>query len=282
MLATSLILPDRGRVTGCHARHNCVALPLSALLLAVLLSASGRRLLEPGGGSGGVVQGRKPCARGCLDRGNCNYETGRCECPWGWRGEACEVDFLAACRQTPDDPGHATACTASTARIRTAATYFEGGRWTPGSPCWLYGNNATGTAGALGRPQNSSRYPENPEAETIWYEQIPIFYNKDTYDESMRLHDPKRLYRSPIHRPGIPHMQDDHIARPLSHCSDSHNCSNGRGYCMEWEPGAPSQCFCHLGWRGPSCSDVSTGLHRDKGSGGKGEEEGGGLGGGKC
>lgn len=30
---------------------------------------------------------RKACPAGCEQRGNCNIETGRCECAWGYIGE---------------------------------------------------------------------------------------------------------------------------------------------------------------------------------------------------
>jgi hypothetical protein len=40
----------------------------------------------------------KPCAPGCEKRGNCNFEEGRCECPFGWRGPTCEEPAFPACR----------------------------------------------------------------------------------------------------------------------------------------------------------------------------------------
>jgi hypothetical protein len=40
----------------------------------------------------------KPCAPGCEERGNCNIEEGRCECPYGWAGPACEQPVFPACR----------------------------------------------------------------------------------------------------------------------------------------------------------------------------------------
>ncbi|PSC71723.1 exportin-1-like isoform X2 [Micractinium conductrix] len=45
---------------------------------------------------------------------NCG-EDGKCSCPWGRLGDACEIDFLAPCRQSPSspascDPGVAKSC----------------------------------------------------------------------------------------------------------------------------------------------------------------------------
>ena len=49
---------------------------------------------------------QKKCHRDCIKRGNCNAETGKCECPFGRTGEACEQDLLPACRATLDSPAY--------------------------------------------------------------------------------------------------------------------------------------------------------------------------------
>lgn len=41
---------------------------------------------------------KKQCAPGCSKRGNCNHETGICECPYGRMGHECEKVILPACR----------------------------------------------------------------------------------------------------------------------------------------------------------------------------------------
>jgi hypothetical protein len=38
------------------------------------------------------------CHPDCTKRGNCNAAEGRCECPFGLRGEACEQLAFPACR----------------------------------------------------------------------------------------------------------------------------------------------------------------------------------------
>ncbi len=40
-----------------------------------------------GNAGGGVAEGGADCAPGCELRGNCDRETGRCLCPWGYTGE---------------------------------------------------------------------------------------------------------------------------------------------------------------------------------------------------
>jgi hypothetical protein len=44
---------------------------------------------------------RKQCPAGCEKHGNCNFEEGRCECPWGYGGEDCSRLMMPACRQLP-------------------------------------------------------------------------------------------------------------------------------------------------------------------------------------
>ena len=64
--------------------------PAFIYLLFILTSAQGALL---------------SCPKGCIKYGNCNGETGNCECPFGRGGEACEIDLLPACRLSPEAPG---------------------------------------------------------------------------------------------------------------------------------------------------------------------------------
>jgi hypothetical protein len=45
---------------------------------------------------------KKPCPPGCEQHGNCNFEEGRCECPWGYGGDDCSKLMMPACRQLED------------------------------------------------------------------------------------------------------------------------------------------------------------------------------------
>ncbi|KAI8466470.1 MAG: exostosin family-domain-containing protein [Monoraphidium minutum] len=51
---------------------------------------------------GGPSSLRRACPPGCSSRGNCNHDDGRCECPWGFAGPACEDNLLAACALAPN------------------------------------------------------------------------------------------------------------------------------------------------------------------------------------
>eukprot|EP00198_Chlamydomonas_reinhardtii_P004013 XP_001693349.1 hypothetical protein CHLREDRAFT_205511 [Chlamydomonas reinhardtii] len=149
-----------------------------------------------------VVPTRKGCPRPCINKGHCNHEKGRCECPWGYAGDACEVDRMAACRQTPDDPGSCgfispknCECFRECFRLYCSRYGTQTHKCSAGwgfdigdSPCWLYGSGgsaANGTAAGGGggssvavlpaAAQNSSAYPEDPENNTVWYSQVPAW-----------------------------------------------------------------------------------------------------------
>jgi hypothetical protein len=40
----------------------------------------------------------KECPAGCEKVGNCNIEEGRCECPYGRTGPACEKEMFPSCK----------------------------------------------------------------------------------------------------------------------------------------------------------------------------------------
>ena len=48
----------------------------------------------------------KECHPDCTQIGNCNIETGECQCPFGREGAACEIDHLSACRPDPEGPAY--------------------------------------------------------------------------------------------------------------------------------------------------------------------------------
>ncbi|EFJ41257.1 acetylglucosaminyltransferase [Volvox carteri f. nagariensis] len=129
-----------------------------------------------------VVKSVKQCAPGCTDRGNCNAETGDCECPWGYTGQACEVDRMAVCRQTPDDPGSCGTlwpkhcdCYQTCQRLycggRLLRVQYESvdscthelGEYVFNARCWMLRNPDSSIP-------SSSRLPLNVTSDTIWYE----------------------------------------------------------------------------------------------------------------
>ncbi|PNW85856.1 hypothetical protein CHLRE_03g202550v5 [Chlamydomonas reinhardtii] len=226
-----------------------------------------------------VVPTRKGCPRPCINKGHCNHEKGRCECPWGYAGDACEVDRMAACRQTPDDPGSCgfispknCECFRECFRLYCSRYGTQTHKCSAGwgfdigdSPCWLYGSGgsaANGTAAGGGggssvavlpaAAQNSSAYPEDPENNTVWYSQIPELYGQTEYKPDMLLKDVNRKHKSPYDRPHLVWHRANHRAHPLSRCGAS-RCSNGRGFCLQYDGRPEPECVCHFGFNGTQC-----------------------------
>lgn len=219
------------------------------------LARGGRRavagMLLRGSAGGGVAEGGVDCAPGCELRGNCDRESGRCMCPWGYTGDACDVDQMGVCRQTEDDPGSCglffpknCECMRACYRLYcrygtdTAKCVRKWGEEVRESPCYLYGNRtaayeSTEAVGAGGPPagldpasaQNRSWYPEDHASRTVWFKQVPELYGKDSYSADMVLKDPERVGFSPFHRPRN-WRSAPHVAQPLSSCPA--NCTNGR------------------------------------------------------
>jgi hypothetical protein len=75
--------------------------PLIAIIF--LISAGG---IGINGGNLFVSGQPLSCHKNCTKFGNCNQETGKCECPFGRIGKACEKDRLSACRLTPSSPAY--------------------------------------------------------------------------------------------------------------------------------------------------------------------------------
>lgn len=83
--------------SGSQAHNDAAALQWSEALAADGFAPASAG--APGDGDGG---GGKPCHPRCAERGNCNREEGRCECPFGFAGAACEVALLPACALAPN------------------------------------------------------------------------------------------------------------------------------------------------------------------------------------
>ncbi|EFJ41400.1 acetylglucosaminyltransferase [Volvox carteri f. nagariensis] len=49
-----------------------------------------------------AIVANKPCPAGCTSHGNCNGETGLCECRFGFGGPDCSTRLLPACHSAPD------------------------------------------------------------------------------------------------------------------------------------------------------------------------------------
>ncbi|GIL47983.1 hypothetical protein Vafri_4706 [Volvox africanus] len=191
-----------------------------------------------------VLQVKKECAPGCTNRGNCNFETGQCECPWGYAGPACEVDRMSACRQTQDDPGScgtlwpkSCECYQACQRLycggalQSSFCTHELGQFMWDAHCWVAKNPNT----AFG-----SRLPENFASETTWYQHFPR--EGEAFSSSLEL---------PGDRVGLSNWEGGHKVYPLEQCPNQ--CSNGRGVCFKWHHWDAPQCLCRKGYNGTSC-----------------------------
>jgi hypothetical protein len=102
----------------------------SANLVAQHCTSDNNMTLQ-GSDSQPVQSGHKRCHPDCTKRGNCNLDTGQCECPFGLAGRACSQLLLPACRlvnltlEEAEAQGHALLLTCAQASHRNCECY----RW---------------------------------------------------------------------------------------------------------------------------------------------------------
>jgi hypothetical protein len=105
----------------------------SANLVAQHCTSDNNMTLQ-GSDSQPVQSGHKRCHPDCTKRGNCNLDTGQCECPFGLAGRACSQLLLPACRlvnltlEEAEAQGHALLLTCAQASHRNCECY----RWAAG------------------------------------------------------------------------------------------------------------------------------------------------------
>ncbi|KXZ42907.1 hypothetical protein GPECTOR_112g277 [Gonium pectorale] len=194
------------------------------VLLAQLVT-----LLASFGANGGVLKKPLSCPAGCTERGNCNAETGRCECPWGYGGSCgnlwpknCECYMLCQkmyCGSVVQN----NFCT------------HELGRELPSARCWRHRDPAAPPTSLL--PEE-----DDPFNKTVWYRHF-------TWDESgyKELEEEPSLW-------GTSNWSGGHKVHPLNRCPN--RCSNGRGVCFRWGHKPEPECLCHKGYNGTDCSQV--------------------------
>ncbi|KAL4427764.1 hypothetical protein ABPG75_001853 [Micractinium tetrahymenae] len=164
---------------------------------------------------------------------NCG-EDGHCRCPFGRIGKACEIDFLAPCRQAPEADAHCgLAATKSCECWRRCREYFcvqtdfgqkchEFENWDH-RPCFH--------REGLPPDQQHSRFPEPDEQGVKCLEgYFPEAKEVDCSEAAVFRND---------------------VTKPLSACPNE--CSK-RGFCMTFKDGAfGAQCRCDRGYHGASC-----------------------------
>lgn len=220
-----------------QSRHICAAVHPSR---SVLLDASSAR-----GSEAQSLQERtplyKPCARGCEQHGNCNFEEGRCECAWGYGGEDCSVVKLAACRQStePWAPIHTGQLPKACECYRQLWALSE----ELGPLVWdkRMPNPATSTCFERTTLAPEAQLSNFPSAD----EEVRYFRGFRP-DSQVELQRNETLYWEKAHKE----------VRPLGDCPG--NCTFRGGCVLPWPnapAGMPPHCECYYGWQGEDCSE---------------------------
>lgn len=164
------------------------------------------------------------CHTDCTKRGNCNLDLGRCECPIGWEGEACEVPLLGACRYDLSSIVSTCAqnygrncecfkqCRAFFCQNHGCTMHYE----VASAPCFKY----------KGVPdhEQTSRIPEASDSSVEYF-------------------------RGGKPVPAAEVLKIDRGAPLSPHASCPNNC-NFQGVCVE------GHCQCHFGYTGADCGEI--------------------------
>lgn len=175
----------------------------------------------------------KNCHPKCRENGNCNRETGECECRFGYDGEACEIDRLSTCRSAPGAPvscGHVAL--KSCACVRQCQAYLCQGPVCD-DPFVLFGRMC---------------YVRNGDMLGVLSDSV---FDPPSLDEP-NVHYFKLMGKSNVTITAKEALVQNDVTMPLHLCPD--RCSN-RGACMKSgnSPLSPPICKCYRGYQGNSC-----------------------------
>lgn len=208
-------------------------LQAAALLLLAALVAGGQQRTEVG---------PPVCHPDCPKYGTCSGD-GFCKCPFGRKGEACEIDELAPCRQMPDGEAYCESVAFRSCEcLKRCRAWFcpkdsQGREWChwffppPDRKCFRRGGVAP--------DQQFSRAPGPDESVKCFSgylegaEEVPC-------SEAAVLETP----------------WEKTVSLPLTKCPDQ---CNMRGYCLRdagLPEDAPGRCVCPRGFEGASCEQA--------------------------
>lgn len=227
-------------------------------LLALLLACPLRGSASP---STAVVN-IKECPQGCTKHGNCNGETGTCDCPFGYGGADCSTRLLPACHLAADLPtsipqfGHFfpknCQCWKQLQKLACRRPLNSELRGCDNYQFWSWNELICFEWKDSADDEQTSDPPRGPKDDRVRW-------RKGRWDESaaQRGNDPFTLVDAP--GPPDPYVNLDQATPvPLEDCGP-HRCS-GRGWCSEpknW--GNPEQklapfCKCQGFYEGDTCA----------------------------
>ena len=183
------------------------------------------------------------CEKNCEKFGNCNREFGRCECPYGRDGDACEIDLLPACRLAKDGPAFC-----GPASLKSCECLRQ---------CFHYICNLT-----------------QPHGVQLCDSLVRLDNERMCFERSTQSFDRKRVNDPPsINESGVKYYKGflnlkEEISEPLDALSigtrttfppdDCPNRCHNRGACLKDanDPDSPPFCACLRGYEGQSCEQI--------------------------
>ncbi|GFR41595.1 hypothetical protein Agub_g2319 [Astrephomene gubernaculifera] len=243
-----------------------IALLLNILSLPSLLLAKN----EP------ATVSNKECPIGCTKHGNCNGETGECECRFGFGGPDCGQRLMPACHNAPDlntslpAYGHFYPknchCLKQLARAACPPSYTTDPYSCPYYQFWAWKHTSCYVIKDLPESEQLSLPPDGPTDPR--YQWRRGLFNESAVAEGG---DPYQFEDAPA-APSPYELPDGTLLLPIDKCPQ--RCS-GRGWCstVRDRPGEV-QCNCQGFYGGSSCEQPQ-GQHCYLNCSGRGECHGG-------
>ncbi|GLI65728.1 hypothetical protein VaNZ11_009332 [Volvox africanus] len=196
----------------------------------------------------------KNCPAGCIDHGNCNGETGICECRFGFGGPDCSRRIMPACHSTPDlassIPGYGhwfpkncfchkqlleAGCSRAAYRDPFLCNYYQ---------FWDWKNNVCYVLKDVPEDQQFSIPPDGPND--------PRYkWKRGLFNQTLSEQDLDPFHFEDTSPPDPYELPTKDVLVPLEKCPG--RCS-GRGWCVkEVARDDVFGCRCHGFYKGVSC-----------------------------
>ncbi|KAG2485164.1 hypothetical protein HYH03_016054 [Edaphochlamys debaryana] len=202
----------------------------------------------------------KACDPGCSKHGNCNGETGQCDCPFGLTGPTCTERLLPACHPS----ANASAIPAYGFWFPKNCECYRQLRALPGA-CPEVRYEGTGAPdfapclidALLQRNLLCYQYTDRPEADQL-SDSPPLNDSRIEWRHITPYPTLTEVLLPPDKWPTEVKTPDGGVWRPLSECPDSCNLRGwcqvgGRNYLGVHQPSEGPWCNCHSYYQGKSC-----------------------------